>query len=210
MKNIIKEIDSKKAELDRYRPLPKDLVQNLDEWFNIEIAYNSNAIEGNTLTKQETALVIKKGLTVGGKSVKEHLEAINHSFALDFVKDLASKKTSDIQLADILDIQRLILKGIDDSNAGRLRKIQVMIAGSDYELPSPIKVPDLVEEFIDWLQNNEDHPVKIAADAHFKLVAIHPFVDGNGRTARLLMNLILIQHGYPVTIIKKEDRRHGR
>lgn len=206
VEQMLKKLEEKKQRLDAFRPLPPALVKNLDEWFNVELAYTSNAIEGNTLTRSETALVIEKGLTVAGKSVQEHLEATNHALAFEFIKQLVDKKTGDIALQDILEIHRVILKGIDDEHAGKLRKVAVKIAGSTVTLQDPIKVPDLMDAFIVWLQKVSEHPIKVSADAHLKFVTIHPFVDGNGRTARLLMNLILIQHGYPPAIIRKEDR----
>ena len=181
-------------------------MENLYKWFKVELTYSSNAIEGNTLTKSETALVVEEGITIKGKPVKDHLEAINYAFALDFVKELAVKKKEDITLSDILDIHRLVLRTIDDANAGRLRKIAVKISGSDVILPDPLNVPDLMNEFIVWLHSTNEHPVKVAVDAHFKLVAIYPFVDGNGRTARLFMNLILTAYGYPPAIIKADER----
>ncbi|MFC1842311.1 Fic family protein [Candidatus Dependentiae bacterium] len=204
---LLQAIDKKKKKLDSFRPLPKALVKNLSEWFKVELTYSSNAIEGNTLTKSETAMVVEKGLTIKGKSVNEHLEAVNHAFALDFVKELATKKKEDITLADILDIHLLVLRSIDDKNSGRLRSIAVRISGSDVALPDPIQVSDLMRDFVSWLHKTDEHPVKIAADAHFKLIAIHPFVDGNGRTARLLMNLILISYGYPPAVIEPEERK---
>lgn len=206
IENQIKAIEQKKAKLDKLRPLSKESVKNINDWIDVELTYNSNAIEGNTLTKQETAIVIEKGLTVGGKSLKEHLEAINHKIALDFIKNLSNKKYNEINLQDILEIHRLILKRIDENNGGKLRKIGVRISGSDIKLPDAIKVPEILENLIKEIRNNSKNPLVLAADAHYKLVAIHPFFDGNGRTARLLMNLILIQNGYPPTIIKNSNR----
>lgn len=183
--------------LDSYRPLPAALVKNLQSVFRIEFTYASNAIEGNTLTQNETALVVEKGITIGGKSLREHLEAINHAHAVDYIEHLAQQSKNKLELSTILDIHRLILKGIDDQHAGQLRKIAVRIAGSSVTFPIAVKVPELMENYVRWLHTTKDHPVLVAADAHYKLVAIHPFVDGNGRTARLIMNLLLIQAGYP-------------
>ncbi len=204
MNEKIKSIQYKKEQLDKLRPLPKELIKNLNDWFKIEQTYTSNALEGNTLTRSETALVVEKGLTIGGKSLKEHLEAKNLAFAIDYVQDISREKT--ISLSTILDLHRLVLKGIDDSNAGRLRNIQVAISGSKEKLPEPIKVPELMDKFEVSLQENVTHPLTKAANAHLQLVKIHPFVDGNGRTARLLMNLILIQDGYPPVIIDPKNR----
>jgi len=207
MDEILKQLTIKKNKLDTYRPLPTELVKNLDEWFKVELTYTSNAIEGNTLTRAETALVVEKGLTVQGKSLTEHLEATNHAEALKYIKTLVGKKRQNLTENDILNIHRTILNKIEEGNAGRYRTQHARLTESDVVLPNPVKVPDLMEEFIRWLvDRNLDHPVKIGADAHYKLVGIHPFSDGNGRTSRLLMNLILMQQGYPPAIIRKEDR----
>ncbi len=207
MDDLIKRLIEKKQKLDGYRPLPSALVNNLEEWFKVELTYTSNAIEGNTLTRKETALVVEEGITVRGKTLKEHLEAINHAEALDFIKELVKKKRQEITEREVLDIHALILKKIDDDNAGRYRDIAVRIRGTDIILPNPLKVPELMEDFLAWFQGKNNNPaVKIAADVHIKLVSIHPFSDGNGRTARLLMNLLLIQKGYPPALIRKEDR----
>lgn len=200
-------LEQKKAKLDDFRPLPTDLVKNLNQWFSVELNYNSNALEGNTLSKRETNLVIEKGLTIGGKSVKEHLEVLNFQVALNFIEDLAKKKRKDITLNNLLDIHHIILKGIDDTNAGFLRKIPLNIAGSEKVLPSPFQLQNLMNDFIQWLTTVQGFIVKIAAEAHFRFVAIHPFVDGNGRTARLLMNLLLLQEGYPPAIVEMKKRR---
>jgi len=204
-------LTQKKAKLDQLRNqgsgLPPALVSNLDDWFRVELTYTSNAIEGNTLTRQETALVVEKGLTVGGKSLKEHLEATNHASALDWVRDLVGSRRKKVSEKDILTIHHLILKGIDDANAGQYRSVAVRISGSNVILPNPMNVPDLMDEFCRWLKRtNHLHPVEFAAEAHYRLVTIHPFSDGNGRTARLLMNLILLLHGFPPALIRKRER----
>jgi len=201
-------LNNKKIELDRYRPLPPELVTNLDDWFRIELTYTSNAIEGNTLTRQETALVVEKGLTVRGKSLSEHLEAHNHANALDFVKSSVGKSSDQLTEHDILDIHGLILRGIDDVNAGRYRSVPVRIAGSIVVLPNPMKVAQLMEALVAHIRQQATtvHPVELATLAHYELVTIHPFSDGNGRTARLLMNLILMQNGYPPAILSKRQR----
>lgn len=200
-------LTDKKKQLDGYRPLPEALVRNLDNWFRVELTYTSNAIEGNTLTRRETALVVEKGLTIGGKSLIEHLEAANHAHALDWVKEQIKRKPQTVTEKDILLIHDIILKGIDDQNAGHYRNVPVRISGSAVVLPNSRKVPDLMTEFLEWLKNSQDfHPVELAAEVHYRLVTIHPFVDGNGRTARLLMNMILLMTGYPAAIIRKRDR----
>lgn len=200
-------LTKKKKALDRFRPLPAELVRNLEDWFKVELTFTSNAIEGNTLTRRETAVVIEKGLTVGGKSLKEHLEAVNHAHAMEYVHDLVHRKPAQLNAKDILAIHALILKGIDDQNAGRYRSVPVRISGSGVVLPNPRKVPDLMDEFHSWLTGKSNlHPVAFSGEAHYRLVTIHPFTDGNGRTARLLMSLLLLMQGYPPAIIRKRDR----
>ncbi len=207
MDNQFKKLLIKKQQLDTHKPLPSELINNLEAWFRVELTYTSNAIEGNTLTRQETALIVEKGITVQGKSLEEHLEAVNHAKAFDYIKTLATKNRQELTYQDILDIHKIILQKIDDTNAGRLRTVAVRLKGSETILPNALKVPELMNDFISWLKSeNTDNPIKIAADTHFKLVSIHPFVDGNGRTARLLMNLLLMQEGFPPAIIRKEDR----
>lgn len=211
MNNRLKQLTEKKQELDRYRPLPPELVKNLEDWFKVELTYSSNAIEGNTLSRIETAEVIGRGTAavISGKPLKDQLEAINHAKAIEFIKQLAKKRKSHqfITEQDIKDIHKIILTGIDDKWAGKYRQLEVFIRGSNAEFPMPNVVPYAMQEFIQWLQSTQDeHPVKIAADAHYKLVSIHPWNDGNGRTARLLMNLILIIYGYPMAVIRNEDR----
>lgn len=207
MTNIPTTLEDKKRRLDSFRPLAADLVANLHEWFKIELTYTSNAIEGNTLSRAETALVVEKGVTVGGKTLREHLEAVNHAQAFNWVLQKVDTTKQEITENLILSLHQLILQKILDNQAGRYRAVPVRIAGSTVIMPNALKVPELMGEYITWLQKNTDHPVKMAVDAHFKLVSIHPFVDGNGRTARLLMNLLLMQAGYPPAVIRKEERQ---
>ena len=203
----LKVLTEKKARLDAQRPLSDALLGNLKAWFRVELTYTSNALEGNTLTRRETALVVEKGLTVGGKSLVEHLEATNHARAIDWVQERVGKQPQDLTERDILALHEIILKSIDDTNAGRYRDVAVRISGSMVVLPNPAKVPDLMEAFAAWLRApNTLHPVAFAAEAHYRLVTIHPFVDGNGRAARLLMNLMLLMAGYPAAIIQKRER----
>lgn len=207
MINILTTLEKKKQRLDAYRPFSVDLATNLREWFKIELTFTSNAIEGNTLSRAETALVIEKGLTVDGKTLQEHLEAVNHAQAFEWIMQQIDTKKQDITESVILTLHQLILQKIDDTNAGRYRTVPVRIAGSTVIMPNAMKVPELMREFVSWLHNSDTNPLALAIDAHLKLVSIHPFVDGNGRTARLLMNLLLIQAGYPPAIIRKEDRK---
>lgn len=193
-------IDSLKAQLDTFRQYDSYRIAQALE---LEYTYESNRIEGNTLTLRETDLVINEGLTVSGKSMREHLEAINHQEAILYVKELVQKKTK-INEREILVMHNLILRGIMPEYAGKYRNIQVMIKGSAHTPPQPFLVPKQMEELYLWYATNYKtyHPVLLAAEMHERLVTIHPFVDGNGRTSRLLMNLILLSNGFVIANIK--------
>jgi len=211
MKDKLKRLTAKKQELDKFKSLPQELIKSLGEWFKVEITYSSNAIEGNTLSRIETAEVIEKGISavISGKALRDQLEAVNHAKALEFIKTLASQRKSHqfITEKDIKAIHKIILTGIDDQWAGKYRQTEVFIKGADVEFPSAHKVPYIMTEFIQWLEDQqEEHPVRVASNAHFKFVSIHPFIDGNGRTARLLMNLILAINSYPMAVIRNEER----
>jgi Fic family protein len=173
----------------------------------IEFTYNSNAIEGNTLSLRETQLVIQEGITIHGKSLREHLEARNHPEAIAYIEKLA-KKGSIITHNDILKVHRLLMRSIDDQNAGKYRTGQVRVAGATFMPPRAGKIQLMINELLQTLSQNPDEltPIELAAFFHHKLVYIHPFIDGNGRTARLLMNVILIGNDYPFTVLLKVDR----
>lgn len=203
--NYFNEVDELKKILDGKRPIPKETLRSLEESINLEWTYNSNGIEGNTLTLRETQVVLE-GITVGGKSIKEHLEAINHEKAILYLNDIVKEKNP-ITEWNIKSIHQLVLKDIDDKNAGRYRRENVTIKGATHIPPDYLKVPELMEKLVLNYKNwNEFHPIIQAALLHGELVKILPFVDGNGRTSRLLMNLDLMNHGYNPVIIKKEDR----
>ena len=188
------------------RPLQSTQLAKMNDYFNTQYTYESNQIEGNTLTLQETHLVINEGLTISGKSMREHLEAVNHKEAIDFVRDLVTGK-EDLSPRTLLEIHRLILKTIDSDNAGRFRSVPVRIMGSRHEPPQPYLLDKLMEEYHEFYGRfkNVIHPVILAAEMHERLVSIHPFIDGNGRTSRLVMNLILLSHGYTVTSLKGSE-----
>ena len=199
------EVDNLKKELDSKRPISKETLKSLKESINLEWTYNSNGIEGNTLTLRETQVVLE-GITVGGKTITEHLEAINHQKAILYLDELVKDKQP-ITEWNIKNIHQLILKGIDNENAGRYRKENVTIKGATHIPPDFVKIPELMEKLIlNYETWNKYHPIIQAALLHGELVKIHPFVDGNGRTSRLIMNLDLINHGYNPVIIKKENR----
>ena len=201
---MLKEVDVQKEQLSALRPLPEEALKKIQDALDIEYTYESNRIEGNTLTLQETALVVNEGVTISGKSMREHLEAINHTEAISYIKDIA-KQDIEISERTIKEIHALILHGIDRENAGRYRTVPVMISGSTHMPPQPYLIEKQMEDFIlrfKQMEKEKVHPVLIAAYLHDELVRIHPFIDGNGRTSRLLMNLYLLRHGYVIITLK--------
>lgn len=200
---LLSGVDALKARLSAKRPLPPEALTKIQNAWDIENTYESNRIEGNTLTLQETALVVNEGLTISGKSMREHLEAINHAEALSYIQDIAKDDIA-IDERTIKDIHAIILRGIDRRNAGAYRTVPVMISGSRHTPPQPYLIEPQMEQFMAAFRQKEAdevHPVLIAAYLHDELVRIHPFIDGNGRTSRLLMNLYLLRSGYaPVTL----------
>ena len=213
---LSKELEEKLTELDRLsahwkKAKPLDVLQlhKLEEYFHTSYTYESNRIEGNTLSLQETHLVINEGITIGGKSVREHLEVINHREAIDLLYDLVEHKVN-FNAHRLKQIQHLVLKGLDDRNAGKYRAVPVMISGSQHVPPEPYLIDKLMEDYFIYYEQNREHlhPVLLAAEMHERLVTIHPFIDGNGRTSRLVMNLILLQNGYTIANLKGniEDR----
>lgn len=207
LNTILSEIDSLKAELATLRPLPSEALKKIQSALEIEYTYESNRIEGNTLTLQETALVVNEGVTISGKSMREHLEAINHAQAIEFIKDIA-KDSIEINERLIKEIHAIILHGIDRDNAGKYRNVPVMISGSQHMPPQPYLIESQMEAFISEYNKkvtDNVHPIVIAAYLHDELVKIHPFIDGNGRTSRLLMNLYLLSKGYVVVSLKGDN-----
>ncbi|MFZ4106865.1 Fic family protein [Flavobacterium sp.] len=200
LKTILDEIDTLKDALNKFRELDSFRIAQALE---LEYTFESNRIEGNTLTLRETDLVINEGLTISGKSMREHLEAINHVEAVTYIKQLIERNFS-FNERELLSVHNLILRGIIPEDAGRYRRVQVMIKGSSYTPPQPFIVPKQMEDYFIWMEENKNklHPVILAAEMHERLVTIHPFIDGNGRTSRLIMNLILLQNGYVIANIK--------
>ena len=204
MNVMLKKVDVLKEHLSALRPLPEEALKKIQDALDIEYTYESNRIEGNTLTLQETALVVNEGVTISGKSMREHLEAINHTEAISYIKDIA-KQDIEISERTIKEIHALILHGIDRENAGRYRTVPVMISGSTHIPPQPYLIEKQMEDFIlrfKQMEKEKVHPVLIAAYLHDELVRIHPFIDGNGRTSRLLMNLYLLRNGYVIITLK--------
>lgn len=207
MKDTLRKIDLLKTKIDAHRPIDAHILKQLREYFRIGMTYTSNALEGNSLTETETKIVIEDGITIGGKPVKDHLEVLGHSEAYDLLFRFA--KHRDISEANVKELHRLFYYRIDASQAGKYRKQKVIITGTDFIPPAPEKIADLMKTFIDNIpgKREKNHPVEFAAIIHKELVTIHPFIDGNGRAARLLMNLALLQSGYPVAIIPPILRR---
>lgn len=203
---MFKEIDRKKYILDSKRPLPEYTVKSIREHLLLEWTYNSNAIEGNTLTLMETKVVLE-GITVGGKTLREHLEVINHRDAILYVEDIVSNNEP-LTEWQIKNLHRLVLKGINDNYAGNYRDQQVIIAGAKHIPPEPFLIKEKMENLIKWYDSDAQrlHPIERAAMLHVIFVGIHPFIDGNGRTSRLLLNLELMKNGYPPIVIRTENR----
>jgi Fic family protein len=197
-------IELKKRALDNRRPLPVDAVNRLREEIRLAHTYHSDAMEGNTLTLQETKLVIEAGITIGGKTLKEHLEATGNANAFDTLEDL-SKNRDPIDQATIQETHELATLGWL-MDAGRYRAQNVRVVGRKKSPPDFSKIPKLMDELLKRVADMDDDSIVVASFLHHGLVDIHPFSDGNGRVARLIMNLHLMKHGYPPTVLRKEHR----
>lgn len=197
-------IDAMKAELDRRRPLTQGELQRLRDEFLVEYTYHSNAIEGNTLTLQETAMVLE-GITIDKKPLKDHLEAVGHRDAFLYVQELVKDKIP-FSEAIMKQIHTLVLMDRPEDR-GMYRRIPVRIMGAFHEPPDPVLVPEMMEKLVAEFAGKKLHPIESAALFHLKFEGIHPFIDGNGRTGRLILNLMLMQHGYPPINVKYADRR---
>ncbi len=200
---LLQKADSYKQKISSARPLAKEELKSLDNYFRIGFTYSSNALEGNTLTISETKILLEDGLTVGGRPLKDCYEAVGHGAAYDFMLSLARQQDMNITEDTIRKLHRLFYQKIDAEQAGQYRSIQVYISGTEYIPPSAEDVPQLMKYLAEQIHFSHSvlHPIELAAMAHKRLVDIHPFVNGNGRTARLLMNLILVNTGYGVVSI---------
>lgn len=199
--NIFDRIDERKVIIDRLRPFEGQLLGQLKDYYRIGLTYSSNALEGNTLTESETKVLLEDGLTVGGKPLRDTFEALGHAKAYDFMFSLLGRQT--IEEADVLTMHKLFYNDIESETAGVYRDVPVFITGSKYSVCKAEQIPDSMTELIEWTngQRGKYHPVEFAALLHKRFVFIHPFKDGNGRLARLLMNAALIQSGYVPAII---------
>lgn len=206
MDQLLTSIAAKKKRLDELRPLAPQALTNLEHYYDIELTYTSNAIEGNTLSPVETTLVIEKGITIGGKPLKDHLEALDHYDAIRYVRELA-RQQAPLTESDVRNLHKLVMQRSAPEIAGQYADLPryVRTDTGRHSFPSPAEVPALMGDFASWLATAPDTP-DTAFLAHRRLVAIHPFNDGNGRVARLLMNLSLIRGGYPPLAVRPEDR----
>ena len=200
--NRCEDIELLKSELDSFRPFDDNTLKQLKEYYRILLTYTSNALEGNTLTESETKVVIEDGITIGGHPIREIQETIGHSKAYDLIYDLLQQNNG-ITENNILELHRLFYEQINPQSAGKYRDKKVIITGTTYEPPSPDELQGLVRNLLNQFNQNIKtmHPVELAAWLHLNFVNIHPFIDGNGRTARLLTNLVLLRAGYAVIII---------
>jgi Fic family protein len=202
----LERILKKKTELDKLRPIPAYALKSIKESLMIEWTYNSNSIEGNTLTLQETKMVIEEGFTIKGKSLREHFEAVNHQEAIEFVENLVSDNYL-LKERDILNIHELVLQKIEKDFAGRFRTSGVRISGANFVPPNALKIDGYINELVDWVNTSDLDIIIKSTIFHHRFVWIHPFFDGNGRTVRLLFNLLLMKEGFPPAIILKNDRK---
>lgn len=203
LQELLRKADFYKQKISSARPLAKEELKSLDNYFRIGFTYSSNALEGNTLSISETKILLEDGITVGGRPLKDCYEAVGHGSAYDFMLEQARQQHMEITEDTIRKLHRLFYQKVDAEQAGQYRSIQVYISGTEYVPPAPDEVPHLMAHLVDQLSSSRNtlHPIELAAMAHKRLVDIHPFIDGNGRTARLLMNLILVNTGYGVVSI---------
>lgn len=205
MDELLTSIATKKERLDALRPVSREALLALQKSYDVDLTYTSNAIEGNTLTLRETAELIEHGITVGGKPLRDHLEAVDHYAAVLWMRELAAKATL-IDESTVRELHRRIVARSQPEIGGIYSPFRRHITGSPVVLPNPAKIPQLMKEYGEWLGNAEPIPAT-SFKAHFRLVEIHSFADGNGRAARLLMNLLLLREGYPPVAVRPEDRQ---
>ena len=203
---LYEKADLYKKKIDELRPFGEPLLSEIREFYRIGLTWSSNALEGNTLTESETKILLEDGLTVGGKPLRCTFEALGHSKAYDFMFSLMN--TDKITEENILTLHKMFYSAIDENNAGIYRTKPVIISGSKYPVCNVGKIPDEMKKLVEWIETKRSqyHPIEFAALLHKRFVFIHPFIDGNGRIARLLMNAALIQKGYLPTVIPPVQR----
>lgn len=208
VRDFLTRLDTQKVRLDSFRPIPAYKIKSIKESLDLEWTYNSNSIEGNTLTLMETLVVVKDGLTIAGKTLQEHFEAVNHTEAIQFVEELVQPGYT-LHKRDILEVHALVLDKIDKDIAGRYRTGDVRIQGANFTPPDALIVDELMDNLISWYhtEGQKLHPIVRVSVFHHRFVWIHPFFDGNGRTARLIFNLLLMSTGFPPAIVLKVDRK---
>jgi Fic family protein len=204
---MLERVELKKARLDKLRPIASVALDKLRESMMMEWTYHSNAIEGNTITLQETRVILSDGITIGGKTLREHFETLNHHEAIAALEGMVQKKYT-MKASDVMHIHGLVLQRIEKDFAGRYRNAGVRITGANFTPPNALKVDDLMDDLLDWVNEKNDVPLIVKAMMfHHRMVWIHPFFDGNGRTVRLMFNLLLMNAGYPPAIILQQDRK---
>jgi Fic family protein len=198
---LYERIDANKAAIDTIRPFESEMLRQLKAYYRVGLTWTSNALEGNSLTEIETKILLEDGLTVGGKPLRDTFEALGHSLAFDYVFDLLGVRS--ITTEDVKTLHHLFYKSIDEANAGVWRNVGIFVSGSEYKFPAPAELNGLMADLSRWSEADRKkmHPVSFAAMLHLKFVTVHPFIDGNGRIARLLMNTALIQDGYMLAVI---------
>jgi len=208
LQSLLNKIEDNKEFIDKHRPLSEKELIELEKYYRVGLTYTSNALEGNTLTLSETKIILEDGITIGGKPLRDTYEATGHADAYDFMLKISKNKYLNITENEILELHKLFYGKIDRETAGKYREHQVLITGTQYIPPRASDVPRQMKQFIQSIETTKDktHPVALAAYTHKKLVDIHPFEDGNGRTARLLMNLVLVNKGYQIVSIPPVSR----
>ena len=198
---LYEQVDAGKKEIDILRPFEGDMLRQLREYYRVGLTWSTNALEGNSLTEIETKVLLEEGLTIGGKPLRDTFEAVGHSVAYDYMFGLLDERR--VTVEDIMTLHRLFYKSIDESQAGVCRGVSIVVTGTDYSFPEPSELDNLMTKLGQWIHSQRDtmHPVRFAAMLHLRFVTIHPFIDGNGRVARLLMNTALIQDGYMLAVV---------
>jgi len=204
MKKIFEEIDKLQEEINKHRPLNPELIKQIKEYYRIGLTYSSNALEGNSITETETKIILEEGITIGGKTLREHYETVGHGESHNLMLKMAESSDKFKFTEDaIKELHDLFYYRINKSYAGKYREVPIIVTGSKHKFPNPDDVPNLMEKFINNLEKlcEKKHPVECVALIHKEFIYIHPFVDGNGRVARLIMNLALVNKGFPIAII---------
>jgi Fic family protein len=207
--NLLKRIEEKKRRLDVLRPLDRHHLELLKKQIEIEYIYNSTSIEGNSLTLNETRLVLEEGITIKGKPLREHFDVINQKEAMERLEEWVKNKNRAVDEKDVLDLHSITMKGISNEWAGRYKTVPNRVLGSKVKRTPPYMVKEEMQKLIAFINGNPEklHPVELAAVAHQMLARIHPFLDGNGRCARLLSSMILMRRGYPPNTIMNKERK---